>query len=88
MVGDKGLEPSTSRSQTARASQLRQSPKNNQQGYYILFDFFMPVKFCQSKLIYIEETDSNKTSIEYSIRFCRQELVGSDCIWSSFSNGN
>ena len=26
MVGDKGLEPSTSRSQTARASQLRQSP--------------------------------------------------------------
>ncbi len=28
MVGDKGLEPSTSRSQTARASQLRQSPLN------------------------------------------------------------
>ena len=26
LVGDKGLEPSTSRSQTARASQLRQSP--------------------------------------------------------------
>lgn len=26
VVGDKGLEPSTSRSQTARASQLRQSP--------------------------------------------------------------
>jgi hypothetical protein len=28
LVGDKGLEPSTSRSQTARASQLRQSPGN------------------------------------------------------------
>ena len=27
LVGDKGLEPSTSRSQSARASQLRQSPK-------------------------------------------------------------
>lgn len=27
VVGDKGLEPSTSRSQTARASQLRQSPR-------------------------------------------------------------
>jgi hypothetical protein len=26
MVGDRGLEPPTSRSQTARASQLRQSP--------------------------------------------------------------
>ena len=28
MVGVKGLEPSTSRSQTARASQLRHTPKS------------------------------------------------------------
>ena len=36
LVGDKGLEPSTSRSQTARASQLRQSP-TMRLGYYTLF---------------------------------------------------
>ena len=34
LVGDKGLEPSTSRSQTARASQLRQSPNRNYNNRY------------------------------------------------------
>ena len=32
LVGDRGLEPPTSRSQTARASQLRQSPLSRTEG--------------------------------------------------------
>ena len=40
LVGDKGLEPSTSRSQTARASQLRQSPNRH---YYNLSSFVFPL---------------------------------------------
>ncbi len=39
MVGDRGLEPPTSRSQTARASQLRQSPKHLTH-YRLFSDFF------------------------------------------------
>ncbi len=37
MVGVAGLEPATSRSQSARASQLRHTPIGSNRGDYILF---------------------------------------------------
>ena len=40
LVGVKGLEPSTSRSQTARASQLRHTPKDDLDTYITILPHF------------------------------------------------
>ncbi len=68
VVGDRGLEPPTSRSQTARASQLRQSPS-----YVTDCLYFKVLSECLRAVPAVTfrdpRTSSLQTSLQEKIRF-------------------